>query len=283
MSGNKDLRYAVHVSPSIPTAISDLPPDLDRRMWSPISSTLVYGDHDAVLVDPVMTVQQATALAEWVASFDRNLTTIYVTHGHGDHWFGLATLLERFPKARPVATPAVVEHMAKQMEPGFVESFWKTRFPGQIPERLLAAEPVAETALELEGRELAVVPLGHTDTDDTTALHVPSIGLVVAGDAAYNDVHLYLAESPSAGRAAWKAALDVIAGLDPDHVVAGHKRPDRPDSPDILAETRAYIDDFEDCVERTGSTEELYRAMLELHPERVNPGALWGSARSVKG
>lgn len=283
MAGKKDLRYAVHVSPSIPTAISDLPPGVERRMWSPISSTLVYGDRDAVLVDPVMTAQQAAALAEWVESFDRNLTTIYVTHGHGDHWFGLATLLDRFPSARPVATPAVVEHMSKQMEPSFVESFWNARFPGQIPRRIAAADPVEETVLELEGRELVIVPLGHTDTDDTTALHVPSIGLVVAGDAAYNDVHLYLAESPSAGRKAWKEALDVIGDLDPDHVVAGHKRPDRPDSPDILAETRVYIDDFEDCVARTGSTEELYRAMLEIHPDRVNPGALWGSARSVKG
>lgn len=85
------------------------------------------------------------------------------------------------------------------------------------------------------------------------------------------------------GRKAWKEALGVIAGLGADHVVAGHKRPGRPDSPGILAETRAYIDDFEDCVARTASTEELYQAMLEIHPDRVNPGALWGSARSVKG
>lgn len=283
MAGKKDLRYAVHISPSIPTEISDLPPGVERRMWSPISSTLVYGERDAILVDPVMTVQQAVALAEWVESYDRNLTTVYVTHGHGDHWFGLATLLERFPNARAVATPAVVEHMAKQMEPSFVESFWNARFPGQIPDRLVAADPMKDQVLELEGRELTVVPLGHTDTDDTTALHVPSIGLVVAGDAAYNDVHLYLAESPSEGRKAWKEALGVIAGLGADHVVAGHKRPGRPDSPGILAETRAYIDDFEDCVARTASTEELYQAMLEIHPDRVNPGALWGSARSVKG
>ncbi|WP_199840181.1 hypothetical protein [Streptomyces viridochromogenes] len=80
-----------------------------------------------------------------------------------------------------------------------------------------------------------------------------------------------------------KEALGVLAGLGADHVVAGHKRPGRPDSPGILVETRAYIDDFEDRVARTASTEELYRAMLELHPDRVNPGALWGSARSVKG
>ncbi|MFI5798726.1 MBL fold metallo-hydrolase [Streptomyces sp. NPDC051677] len=283
MTGKNDLRYAVHVAPPIPTTMPDVPPGTGQLMWSPISSTLVYGERDAVLVDPVMTAQQAAALADWVESFDRNLTTIYVTHGHGDHWFGLATLLERFPNARPVATPTVAENMVKQMDPGFLDNFWRALFPGQIADRLVAAEPLEGTALELEDRELTIVPLGHTDTDDTTALHVPSIGLVVAGDAAYNDVHLYLAESPREGRAAWKEAIDVIAGLDPAHVVAGHKRADRPDSPDILAETRGYLDDFEECVESTGSTEELYQAMLKIHPDRVNPGVLWGSARSAKG
>jgi glyoxylase-like metal-dependent hydrolase (beta-lactamase superfamily II) len=208
-------------------------------MWSPISSTLVYGERDAVLVDPVMTVQQAVALAEWVQTYDRNLTTVYVTHGHGDHWFGLATLLERFPGARAVATPAFVDHMAKQTEPGFVESFWNARFPGRIPERLVAADPMKDQVLELEGRELTVVPLGHTDTDDTTALHVPSIGLVVAGDAAYNDVHLYLAESPSEGRKAWKEALGVIAGLGADHVVAGHASGRQPLTDPWYAQGRA--------------------------------------------
>ena len=34
-----------------------------------------------------MTVKQANALADWVAAKDKNLTTIYITHGHGDHWF----------------------------------------------------------------------------------------------------------------------------------------------------------------------------------------------------
>jgi hypothetical protein len=54
------------------------------------------------------------------------------------------------------------------------------------------------------------VPLGHTDTDNTTCLHVPSVGLVVAGDAAYNDVHLYLAGSNPDTRREWISALDTI-------------------------------------------------------------------------
>lgn len=277
------LSWSVHEAPSIPTEISDLPPDLSRRMWSPMTATLITGERDAVLVDALMTTEQAGRLADWVTASGKNLTTVFVTHGHGDHWFGLGTLLERFSRARAVAAPAVVAQMQKQMAPEFITSFWNTRFPGQIPDSLVAAEPLVGDRLELEGNELVVVGLGHTDTDDTTCLHVPSVGLVVAGDAVYNDVHLYLAESPAEGRQAWLHALDTIAALDPRAVIAGHKRPGSRDDPKSIAETRKYIHDFETVAERTTTTLDLYHGMLELHPARVNRGALWGSARSVKG
>jgi glyoxylase-like metal-dependent hydrolase (beta-lactamase superfamily II) len=277
------LSYDVHVTPSIPTAIPDLPPDLDRRWWSPITSTLISGESDAVLVDALMTVEQARHMADWVAASGKNLTTIYVTHGHGDHWFGLSTLLERFPRARAIARPAVVAHARHQCAPEFVESFWKSRFPGQIPDRFALPEPVAGDTFELEGEEIRIIELGHTDTDDTTALHVPSIGLVVAGDAAYNDVHLYLAESPAEGRTAWIAALDTLAALAPTAVVAGHKNPARPDLPEIIEQTRRYIQEFEELAASTSSSLELYHLLLETYPKRVNPGAAWGSARSAKG
>ncbi|MGU3292893.1 MBL fold metallo-hydrolase [Williamsia sp. M5A3_1d] len=277
------LSYELHVAPSIPTAIPDLPPGLDRRWWSPITSTLISGESDALLVDPPMTVEQARALADWVAAGGKNLTTIYITHGHGDHWFGLSTLLERFPGARAIATPAVLAHARKQSAPEFVESFWRSRFPGQIPDHLALPEAVSGTTFELEGEQIRIVELGHTDTDDTTALHVPSIGLVVAGDAAYNDVHLYLAESPAEGRQAWTAALDTLDSLAPVSVVAGHKNPERGDTPEIIEQTRQYIRDFDELVATTSTTLELYERLLDKHPDRVNPGAAWGSARSAKG
>jgi glyoxylase-like metal-dependent hydrolase (beta-lactamase superfamily II) len=93
----------VFVAPGIPIVTSDLPPDTSQRLWSPISSTLIYGKRDAVLVDALLTVQQANALVEWVAASGKNLTTIYATHGHGDHFFGAGTVLARFPGARFVA------------------------------------------------------------------------------------------------------------------------------------------------------------------------------------
>src|SRR5262249_7154487 len=82
-----------------------------------MASTIIYGTRDAVLGDAFMTAKQANALADWVAAKGKNLTTIYITHGHGDHWFGVGTLLERFPNARAVATPNVVKAMREKCLP----------------------------------------------------------------------------------------------------------------------------------------------------------------------
>ena len=277
------LNWDVFVTPGIPMVTSDLPPGTKQQMWQPISSTLIYGKRDAVLVDAFITVEQAGVLADWVAASGKNLTMIYATHGHGDHFFGASTLLQRFPRPRLVATPDVVKIMRQQTSPQSLASFWNARFPGQISDHLVIAEELTENVIGLEGHDLVVVPLGHTDTDNTTCLHVPSIGLVVAGDAAYNGVHLYLAESNPQTRREWISALDTIESLNPRAVIAGHKRPGNADSPKIIEETRQYIRDFDRVAGTTATARELYDRMLELYPDRVNPGfALWLSARAVK-
>jgi glyoxylase-like metal-dependent hydrolase (beta-lactamase superfamily II) len=284
--GNRNippLNWDVLVTPGIPIATSELPPGVKQAMFQAIASTLIYGKRDAVLVDAFMTVKQADALVDWVAASGKNLTTIYITHGHGDHWFGIGALLERFPNARAVATPDVVRVMRQQASPEFLERFWKAGFPRQIPNRLVIAEELKENVIDLEGNDLVVVELGHTDTDHTTCLNVPSVGLVVAGDAAYNDVHLYLAESNAKTRQQWISALDKIESLNPRAVIASHTRPDNDDNPRIIEETRQYIRDFDRVDESTTTAQELYDKMLELYPNRVNPWwALWSSARAVK-
>src|SRR5713101_282868 len=279
---NNLLNWDVLVTPSIPTVTSDLAPGTKQLMWSPISSTLISGKRDSVLVDTFITVEQADIVVEWVAASGKNLTTIYITHGHGDHFFGIGALLDRFPNARAVATPNVLKVMRRQTSPEYVASFWNARYPGQIPAHLVLAEELKGNVIDLEGRDLVVVEVGHTDTDHTTCLHVPSVGLVVAGDAAYNDVHLYLVESNTQARREWIAALDTIETLKARAVIAGHKKAEKDDSPRIIEETRQYIRDFERLAEMTSTAGELYDKMLELYPDRANPGSLWSSAHVVK-
>ena len=128
----------------------------------------------------------------------------------------------------------------------------------------MVAQELKGNVIDLEGRPLVAVELGHTDTDHTTCLQVPSIGLVVAGDAAYNDVHLYLAESNTEKRREWIAALDKIESLHPRAVVASHKRPENDDSPRIIKQTRRNIRDFDRLAETTTTAQELYDKMR--HP-----------------
>jgi glyoxylase-like metal-dependent hydrolase (beta-lactamase superfamily II) len=168
------LNWDVFITPGIPIATSTPAPNTKETFWNPTSSTLIYGNRDAVLVDVPTTWQQAVTLAWWVRDSCKNLTTIYITHGHADHWFGVSALLDRFPNAKVVATPGTVKVMREEVEPRRTK-IWNAFFPGQIPNQLVIAEEIEGNTIDLEGNELRAVELGHTDWQDTTCLYVPSI------------------------------------------------------------------------------------------------------------
>jgi glyoxylase-like metal-dependent hydrolase (beta-lactamase superfamily II) len=278
---NTDLDWDV-LTIRRPGLSRDLPAGKEELMWVANSSTLIYGVRDAVLVDTFLTTGQSKTLLDWVVASGKNLTQIYVTHGHGDHFFGLASLLERFPRARAVATPEIVRAMREHLSPASVENFWRRLFPGQIPDRLLVAEPLENYELELEGHKLVAVNAGRTDTAHSTCLHVPSIGLIVGGDAIYNGIHPYLGETDTQSRLEWISTLDKLEALRPKAVIAGHKVPENDDDPRIIAETRQYLRDFDRLNGRTTTARELYDAMLEIYPDRANPGSLWSAANIAK-
>ena len=276
------LQWGVFVSAQIPVVTDDLAPGATEMKWSPISSTLISGERDAALVDTAITVEQNQKIGDWVVSTGKNLTTIYATHGHGDHFFGVNTIKKRFPKARFVARREAIDVMRVQASAAVVEAYWEPRFPGQIDSTLVIADELKGDVFEMEGHQFFSVPLGHTDTDHTTCRHVPSIDLAVCGDALYNDVHLHLGESDADGRKDWIAALDTIESLRPVAAIAGHKRPDAPDTPDNIEATRKYIRDFDRIASQTKTARELYDEMLAIYPNRVNPAVLWLSAKTVK-
>ncbi len=168
------LKYGVFVAPELPF---NGPParvvNSDPPAWDPKTATLIYGARDAVLVDALQTIREATALADWIVLHDRNLTTIYITHGHHDHFLGLAILLERFPGVRVVATSGTVEVMRQNNAPQVLDDTFRKWFPGQISDRVVSAEPLDSPQFDLEGHPLVAIETGHTDVAKSTSLHVP--------------------------------------------------------------------------------------------------------------
>jgi glyoxylase-like metal-dependent hydrolase (beta-lactamase superfamily II) len=253
----------------------------DEPTWAPMSSTLIAGKKEAILVDALMTNDQADALAEWAQGFGKRITGVYITHGHSDHWLGLARLLEHFPEARGFATAEVAARAAFEVASNRKSLFWTSSFPGELPETPVLPEVLEEPEFELEGQLVRVVSVGQGDTEHSTFFHVPSAEAVVAGDIVYNNVHMMQVETNEEKREAWIASLDAIAALEPKIVVAGHKRAGSSDLPDHISASQQYLRDFTRIATERDTVEALVAGMMELHGDRDNPHTLWISARAA--
>ena len=227
MSANQTLRYEVFVSDPIGLNVDGPLPNGEPRMFAPLSSTLIFGAHDAVLTDPPLTIDQGKAVGDWIEATGKTLTHIFVTHGHGDHWFTAGMLSERFG-AQLVASAGTIEQMHVTIS--VRDIFWDKLWPGQLPDAAVTAVVAPDNRVSLEGHNLHIVDVGHGDTDDSATLHSPDLGLVVAADAVYNGVHQFLGESTDGGRDRWRKAIDTVAALRPRGAVAGHKNKELDDA-----------------------------------------------------
>ena len=256
-------------------------PNGEPKRFSPEASTLISGSDDAVLTDPPLTTDQARLLGDWVAAKGRNLTDIFITHGHGDHWFAAGVLAERFG-ARVVASAGTIAqmHISVAARP----LLWDKLYSG-IPPAAVTAVTVPDNRFTLEGHELVIVEVGATDSEDTTVLHVPDLDLVVAGDVIYNGVHMYLAQPAFVGGfGPWREAIDKVEALNPRHIVAGHQNRERDDDGRrLIAETQQYLDDAEELLRTEKTALDFFNAKLERYPDHLGRTVLWAGVNTLYG
>jgi glyoxylase-like metal-dependent hydrolase (beta-lactamase superfamily II) len=256
-------------------------PNGELKRFSPMASTLVYGDRDAVLTDPGMTGDQARVLGDWIAAKGRNLTDIFITHGHGDHFFAAGILAERFG-ARVVATAGTIAQM--QGSVAVRPLLWDKLYPGLIPLAPVSAVTVPGDRFTLEGHDLVMVDVGHGDADDNSVLHVPDLGLVVAGDVIYNGVHMYLGQSATTGFGPWRNAIGQVEALSPRQIVCGHKNPGLDDDAKrTIEQTRQYLADAEELMRTEDSALGYFTAKIERYPDHLGRLILWVTARALYG
>jgi glyoxylase-like metal-dependent hydrolase (beta-lactamase superfamily II) len=228
-----------------------------------------------------MTADQARALGDWTAEKGRNVTDIFITHGHGDHWFAAGVLAERFG-ARVVASAGTIAQMHANV--AMRPLLWDKVYEG-IPPTPVTAVTVPDNRFTLEGHDLVIVEVGSTDSDDTTVLHVPDLDLVVAGDVIYNGVHMYLAQAAAVGGfGPWREAIDKVEALKARHIVAGHQNSRLDDDAErTIAETRQYLDDAEELLRSESTAVEFFNAKVQRYPNHLGRTVLWVSARTLYG
>lgn len=245
-----------------------------------VTSTIVSGDDDAVLIDAQFTRSDALRLAEMIKASGKRLTTVYVTHGHPDHYWGFTTLSEQFPQTRFVTMPEVLSVIEETFAAKVAQ--WKPMYGGEVPGTPIKPEALDNEVIDLGGNELRIIRLGQGDVRSSTVVWIPSLSAIVAGDVAYNGTHVWLAEASPEQRLHWMANLKSLTDMKPKTVIAGHKAPGTDDEGRrVLTETRDYIEAFNAAISQSSNAQELIKTMTARYPDRALPIILEISASAT--
>jgi glyoxylase-like metal-dependent hydrolase (beta-lactamase superfamily II) len=230
-----------------------------------VTSTLIAGEKEAVLVDGQFTLSDAHRLVGLILDSKKTLTTVYVTHAHPDHYFGLVVIKQAFPKVKIVAQPATVAEIKKTWAEKV--KHWGPMYGANLPTKPIIPEPFAGDRLTLEGQTIEVH--GSVQGDDATNSYVwiPSIKTVITGDVVFQGIFPWTAETNAVSRVAWQKTLDELAALGPTTVIAGHKEPTYKDDASGITTTRAYLKDFDEVTAASTSAGQLQAKLKAKYPK----------------
>ncbi|MBH1506530.1 MULTISPECIES: MBL fold metallo-hydrolase [Stenotrophomonas] len=251
-----------------------------QAMFS-VSSVLIEGRHDAILVDAQFGASDARKLVDLIRASGKQLTTIYISHGDPDYYFGLATLQDAFPKARIVATAQTVAHI-RQTQAGKL-AYWGPKMGTDVPKRIVMPQVLEGGALQLEGERLPLIGLDGP-TPDRSVLWVPSLRAIVGGIPVVAGEHVWMADTQTPeSHADWLQMLRRLQALKPKVVVPGHYAPGAALDTSALRFTADYIRAFDAETAKAKDSAALVKAMQARYPKLAGVESLELSAKVAKG
>lgn len=252
----------------------------DTALFS-VASTLVTGQHDAILIDAQFAASDAAQLVQRIRASGKQLTTIYISHGDPDYYFGLATLQDAFPHARIVATAQTVAHITATQAGKL--AYWGPKMGADKPGRIVIPDVLQGDTLTLEGQPLALIGL-HGPTPDRTVLWIPNLRTLVGGIPVVAGEHVWMADTQSPqSHTDWLTTLTTLAALKPTHVIPGHYARGAALDATALTFTADYIRAFDEETARSKNADALIAAMKKRYPTLQGVGSLEISAKVAKG
>ncbi|WP_394844942.1 MBL fold metallo-hydrolase [Pendulispora brunnea] len=245
-------------------SLSLVPYNPGVKAMFPVTSILVTGRDDALLVDAQFARKDALKLVDAVKASHKRLTTIYISQADPDYYFGLDALQDAFPAAKIVATRATVERIKATEKHKF--GYWGPILKEDAPKRIVVPEPLDGSKITLEGHAIEV--LGLDAAPDRTCLWIPSLKAVVGGVVVFSGVHVWMTDTEAPGaRANWLALLDRIEQLQPRTVVPGHYLEGSKFDISAVRFTRDYIKVFDAEAAKAENSAALMAAMEKRYPE----------------
>lgn len=229
-----------------------------------VNSTLIAGEKEAILIDGQFTLADAHRLVAMILESKKTLTTVYVTHGHPDHYFGLAVIQQAFPKAKLVTLPAAAADIAKTAKAKVAQ--WGPMYGANLTAKPVLPSSAKLTSFTLEGQTIEIHGPLQGDAPDNSYVWIPSTKTVIAGDIVYRGVHVWTAETNADARKAWIKTLDEISALGPTTVIAGHKDPKEKDDVASLKATKDYLEAFEAAVASSKTSAEVQQKVKAKFP-----------------
>jgi glyoxylase-like metal-dependent hydrolase (beta-lactamase superfamily II) len=244
-----------------------------------VASTLILGPTEVVLFDTQNRLSDGRRVAERIAASGRHLKAIFISHPDEDHFFGALAIVERFPGTPIYMAPAAIEEFQRTAEGMRVQG--KQGLGAEVPDSLFHPQAYPAGGLTVDGQALELIPdlQGDVLNPTNSAIWIPSLRAVLAGDIVFNGVYPYLAASTPASRAAWQGSLERLASLHPDIVVAGHKTSaDLPDTPESIDFMHRYLRDFDAERTKAANVQAMVAAIRAKYPDLTVVMLLYYSA-----